>query len=46
VSFLLWLQNLIDASLRQQKKLQSMSVYVPSFLPERPFVTNLETNRW
>lgn len=38
-------KKLIDASLRQQKKLQSMSVYAPSYLPERMMTTNLETNR-
>ncbi|KAG6630642.1 spindle and kinetochore-associated protein 1 homolog [Carya illinoinensis] len=38
-------KSLINASLQQQKKLQNMSVYVPSFLPERSSITNLETNR-
>ncbi|GMP61874.1 hypothetical protein CsSME_00024168 [Camellia sinensis var. sinensis] len=37
-------KKLIEASLRQQKKLQSMSVYVPSHLPERMAVINQESS--
>ncbi|KAM4081623.1 hypothetical protein ACJW30_11G106100 [Castanea mollissima] len=37
-------KKIIDASLRQQRKLQSMSVYAPSYFPERT-TTILETNR-
>ncbi|KAL0007820.1 hypothetical protein SO802_009322 [Lithocarpus litseifolius] len=36
-------KKIIDASLRQQKKLQCMSVYAPSYFPERT-TTFLETN--
>jgi Na+/phosphate symporter len=38
--FVLWIQKLIEASLRQQKKLQSMSVHVP----ERTTFSNSEIN--
>ncbi|CAL1361482.1 unnamed protein product [Linum trigynum] len=38
-------KKLIDASLRQQKKLQGMSAYVPVYLPERPTMSNLECER-
>lgn len=38
-------KKLIEASLRQQKKLQSMSVYVPSHLPERMTVINQESSK-
>lgn len=37
-------KKLIAASLRQQKKLQSMSVYAPSYLPERTTL-NLEGDK-
>ncbi|XP_022769669.1 spindle and kinetochore-associated protein 1 homolog [Durio zibethinus] len=38
-------KKLIAASLRQQKKLQSMSVYAPSYLPERTTTLNLDADR-
>ncbi|KAK6260841.1 hypothetical protein SCA6_015315 [Theobroma cacao] len=38
-------KKLIAASLRQQKKLQSMSVYVPSHLPEKMTTLNLDGDR-
>ncbi|WCJ22909.1 hypothetical protein M5689_004970 [Euphorbia peplus] len=38
-------KKLIDASLRQQKKLQSMSLHVPSCLPERTTLGNFDANR-
>ncbi|XWS77244.1 hypothetical protein CRYUN_Cryun01aG0244700 [Craigia yunnanensis] len=37
-------KKLIAASLRQQKKLQSMSVYAPSYVPERR-TSNLDADR-
>ncbi|XP_043813093.1 spindle and kinetochore-associated protein 1 homolog isoform X2 [Manihot esculenta] len=37
--------RLINASLQQQKKLQSMSVHVPSHLSERITVLNSDTNK-
>ncbi|GLT51964.1 hypothetical protein SLA2020_253330 [Shorea laevis] len=37
-------KKLIDASLRQQKKLQNMSVHVPLYLPERMSTLNLNVN--
>ena len=44
---LIWieLQKLIDASLRQQKKLQSMYSYVPSNFPDRVAPSNLESSK-
>ncbi|GFZ00763.1 hypothetical protein Acr_14g0003980 [Actinidia rufa] len=44
-SFHEWLQKLIEASLRQQKKLESMSAHVPSYLPERMTIINQETSK-
>ncbi|KAJ9188479.1 hypothetical protein P3X46_003835 [Hevea brasiliensis] len=38
-------KKLINASLQQQKKLQSLSVHIPSHLPERITVLNSDTNR-
>ncbi|XVF22748.1 hypothetical protein REPUB_Repub12eG0197600 [Reevesia pubescens] len=38
-------KKLIAASLKQQKKLQSMSVYAPSYLPERLTTLNLESDK-
>ncbi|XP_047149083.1 spindle and kinetochore-associated protein 1 homolog [Vigna umbellata] len=38
-------KKLIDASLRQQKKLQSMSLHVPSQMVDRVTVSHLETSR-
>ncbi|XP_021898633.1 spindle and kinetochore-associated protein 1 homolog isoform X2 [Carica papaya] len=38
-------KKLIKASLRQQKKLHSMSVYMPSHLPERVGILNSDINR-
>ncbi|KAF5744303.1 Spindle and kinetochore-associated protein 1 isoform 1 [Tripterygium wilfordii] len=38
-------KKLIDASLQQQKKLQNMSSYVPSYLPERMTMSNVDTNK-
>ncbi|KAG8474987.1 hypothetical protein CXB51_031736 [Gossypium anomalum] len=38
-------KKLIAKSLRQQKKLQSMSVYAPSYLPERTATLNLDSDR-
>ncbi|XP_015889002.1 spindle and kinetochore-associated protein 1 homolog [Ziziphus jujuba] len=38
-------KKLIDASMKQQKKLQSMSVYVPSHVPERLSILNLDSNK-
>ncbi|KAM7512114.1 hypothetical protein LguiB_010989 [Lonicera macranthoides] len=38
-------KKLIESSLRQQKKLQSMSAYVPSHLPERVTTINQNTSR-
>ncbi|KAK9273550.1 hypothetical protein L1049_018360 [Liquidambar formosana] len=38
-------KKLIDASLRQQKKLQSMSVHVPAYLPDRSTALNIDANR-
>jgi len=40
------LQKLIDASLRQQRKLQNMSLHVPSQVADRVTVSHLETSRW
>lgn len=40
------MQKLIESSLQQQKKLQSMSAYVPSHLPERVTTINQNTSRW
>ncbi|KAL2337558.1 hypothetical protein Fmac_012004 [Flemingia macrophylla] len=37
--------KLIDASLRQQKKLQNMSLHVPHQMADRVTVSHLETNR-
>lgn len=42
----MWRQKLVDAALKQQKKLQDMSVYVPSHVPERMSMLNLDTNKW
>ncbi|KAI8572269.1 hypothetical protein RHMOL_Rhmol01G0184900 [Rhododendron molle] len=39
-------KKLIEASLLQQKKLQSISVHVPYHLPERLAVINREPSRW
>ncbi|KAI5647437.1 hypothetical protein M9H77_33442 [Catharanthus roseus] len=39
-------KRLIEASLRQQKKLQEMSAYVPSYLPERTAVTSNDSKNW
>ncbi|GFZ00768.1 hypothetical protein Acr_14g0004030 [Actinidia rufa] len=38
-------KKLIEASLRQQKKLESMSAHVPSYLPERMTIINQETSK-
>ncbi|KAK8570478.1 hypothetical protein V6N13_003155 [Hibiscus sabdariffa] len=38
-------KKLIAKSLQQQKKLQSMSAYVPSYLPERTTTLNLDSDR-
>ncbi|CAN0889915.1 Spindle and kinetochore-associated protein 1 homolog [Linum grandiflorum] len=38
-------KKLIDASLRQQKKLQSMSTYVSAHLPDRSAMSNFDANR-
>ncbi|CAN1181900.1 Spindle and kinetochore-associated protein 1 homolog [Linum perenne] len=38
-------KKLIDASLRQQKKLQAMSAYVPAHFPERPAMSNFDSSR-
>ncbi|MBA0717619.1 hypothetical protein Golax_005420 [Gossypium laxum] len=38
-------KKLIAKSLRQQKKLQSLSVYAPSYLPERTATLNLDSDR-
>ncbi|KAL5571909.1 hypothetical protein UlMin_021506 [Ulmus minor] len=38
-------KKLIDASLKQQKKLQSMSVYAPSHITERFSTLNLESSK-
>lgn len=38
-------KKLVDAALKQQKKLQDMSVYVPSHVPERMSMLNLDTNK-
>ncbi|KAL5180852.1 Spindle and kinetochore-associated protein 1 [Glycine soja] len=40
------LQKLIDASLRQQKKLQNMSLHVPYQMADKVTVSHLETSRW
>ncbi|GMN44692.1 hypothetical protein TIFTF001_013890 [Ficus carica] len=37
--------KLIDAALKQQKKLQSMSIYVPSHIPERLSTLNLDSGK-
>ncbi|XP_057510153.1 spindle and kinetochore-associated protein 1 homolog [Actinidia eriantha] len=38
-------KKLIEASLRQQKKLESMSAHLPSYLPERMTLINQETSK-
>ncbi|OMP00645.1 hypothetical protein COLO4_12497 [Corchorus olitorius] len=38
-------KKLIAASIRQQKKLQSMSVYAPSYLPEKMTTLNLDFDK-
>ncbi|XP_057458479.1 spindle and kinetochore-associated protein 1 homolog isoform X2 [Lotus japonicus] len=38
-------KKLIDASLRQQKKLQNMSLHVPYQMPDKMAISNLETSR-
>ncbi|XP_024158513.1 spindle and kinetochore-associated protein 1 homolog isoform X2 [Rosa chinensis] len=38
-------KKLIDASLKQQRKLKDMSVYAPTHVPERMSMLNLDTNR-
>ncbi|CAN1792495.1 Spindle and kinetochore-associated protein 1 homolog [Linum perenne] len=38
-------KKLIDGSLRQQKKLQAMSAYVPAHFPERPAMSNFDSSR-
>ncbi|KAM5554809.1 hypothetical protein ABKV19_022964 [Rosa sericea] len=38
-------KKLIDASLKQQRKLKDMSVYPPTHVPERMSMLNLDTNR-
>ncbi|XP_050203385.1 spindle and kinetochore-associated protein 1 homolog [Mercurialis annua] len=38
-------KKLIDMSLRQQKKIQSMTSHVPSYFPDRMASLNLDTNR-
>ncbi|KAK4269735.1 hypothetical protein QN277_022853 [Acacia crassicarpa] len=38
-------KKLINASLRQQKKLQNMSLHVPSLVPDRMIISNSETDR-
>ncbi|KAF3440021.1 hypothetical protein FNV43_RR18299 [Rhamnella rubrinervis] len=38
-------RKLIDASLKQQKKLQSLSVYAPFHIPERLSVLNADSNK-
>ncbi|XP_061995682.1 spindle and kinetochore-associated protein 1 homolog isoform X1 [Rosa rugosa] len=38
-------KKLIDASLRQQRKLKDMSIYAPTHVPERMSMLNLDTNR-
>lgn len=38
-------EKLIKASLQQQKRLQNMSLHVPSYLPERMAAVNLDGNR-
>nr|KYP46467.1 Spindle and kinetochore-associated protein 1 isogeny [Cajanus cajan] len=38
-------QELIDASLRQQKKLQNLSLHVPHQVPDRVTMSHLETSR-
>ncbi|KAJ9563294.1 hypothetical protein OSB04_008454, partial [Centaurea solstitialis] len=39
-------KKLIQASLQQQKKLQSMSAYAPSYLPEREKVVHYDNSSW
>lgn len=43
---IMWWQKLIDAAVKQQKKLQDLSIYVPSHIPERMSMLGLDTNRW
>ncbi|KAM5554811.1 hypothetical protein ABKV19_022965 [Rosa sericea] len=38
-------KKLIDASLRQQRRLKDMSIYAPTHVPERMSMLNLDTNR-
>ncbi|KAM5570094.1 spindle and kinetochore-associated protein 1 [Rosa sericea] len=38
-------KKLIDASLKQQRKLKDMSIYAPTHVPERMSMLNLDTNR-
>ncbi|KAK9910866.1 hypothetical protein M0R45_034805 [Rubus argutus] len=38
-------KKLIDASLKQQRKLKDMSIYAPTHLPERMSMLNLDANR-
>ncbi|XP_021807317.1 spindle and kinetochore-associated protein 1 homolog [Prunus avium] len=38
-------KKLIDAAVKQQKKLQDLSIYVPSHIPERMSMLGLDTNR-
>ncbi|KAF7844862.1 spindle and kinetochore-associated protein 1-like protein [Senna tora] len=37
--------KLINASLKQQKKLQNMSLHVPTIMPDRTIMSNSETSR-
>jgi len=46
ICLLALLQKLIDASLRQQKKLQNMSLHVPYQMADRVTVAHSETSRW
>ncbi|KAL6289977.1 hypothetical protein ACE6H2_007487 [Prunus campanulata] len=38
-------KKLIDAAVKQQKKLQDLSIYAPSHIPERMSMLGLDTNR-